>query len=382
MTTLEQRYIDYYTPLIRDFVSEVESLPHPDIKRMPEPHFPLFGKDYETSALRLAIIGQDTRSWGDIKDFIVAERATPGGKLKAGLEEFRDRKFTEWGNSRQTFWGFAMMMLAAMHGQENWGMMKQGKMLEILDSFAWGNCNAIELYESTPSKMGVPSDYWNAVRQAGERFNRFRHIVETLRPQVAIILYRGLNPSTYFEGYKYDVISRDGRLVHFHLPEISVDVIHAPHPQSMNRIEGADHFLAKIRELFLQHKITIPFPKFLSGQAEGREVREYLLKRMAVIGPGQDKYEFVARVAEELAKRETFMSVPALMDLVNAKGGRTDYGTEFSGGRGSYKLVSGTYKRMIDGGTPERARNVAVAFCRPNFEYAYEHGLAPKRFSL
>ncbi len=66
------------------------------------------------------------------------------------------------------------------------------------------------------------------------------------------------------------------------------------------------------------------------------------------------------------------MSVPALMDLVNTKGGRTNSGIEFRGGRGSYKLVSGTYKRMIDGGTPERAHNVAVAFRRPNFEYAYE----------
>ena len=372
MTTLEKQYIDYYTPLVQDFVGELESLTHPDIKLMPEPHFPLFGKDYETSALRMAIIGQDTRGWGDLRNFLATEKVSPGSQLQDGLEEFREHEFTGWGNSRQTFWGFAMMMLAAIHGQENWGLMKQGKMLEILNSFAWAECNAIELHSSTPHKMEIPWDYWNNVRQAGDRFNRFRHIVETLHPHVAIILYRGLNPATYFEGYLYEVISTDGRLTHFRLPEISVDVIHAPHPQSMNRIEGADHFLAKIRELFLQHKITVPFPEFLSGQAEAKGVMDYLLKKMADIGPGQDKYEFVARVAEELAKRDTFMSVPALMDLVNTKGGRTNYGTEFEGGRGSYKLVSGTYHRMVAAGTPERAHNVAVAFRRPNFEYAYE----------
>jgi hypothetical protein len=372
MATLEEKYIAYYKPLVREFVEKAGSLRHPDIKQMPEPHFPLFGKDYETSALRLAIIGQDTRGWGDLRNFLATEKVSPGSQLQGGLEEFREHEFTEWGNTRQTFWGFAMMMLAAMHGQENWGLMKQGKMIEILNSFAWAECNAIELHSSKPSKLGVPWDYWKEVREAGKHLDRFKHIAETLRPHVAIILYRGLNPSVYFEGYEYEVISEDGRLVHYRLPEINVDVIHAPHPGSMNRIEGADHFVAKIREIFLQHKITVPFPEFLSSQADGAEVMDYLLKRMADIGAGQDKYEFVARVAEELAKRETFMSVPALMDLVNAKGGRTNYGTQYEGGRGSYKLVSGTYHRMMAAGTPDRAHNVAVAFRRPNFEYAYD----------
>ncbi len=369
---IDKKYTDYYLPLIQEFVREVESLPHPDIKQMPQPHFPLFGKNYGASAMRLAIVGQDTRGWGDLKEFIAAEKADPGCRLRDDLEEFRDRAFTEWGNQRQTFWGFAMMMLAALHGQENWGLMKQGEMRGILDSFAWAEGNAIELYGSSAAALGVPPDYWDAVRQAGEQFNLFRHLVETLRPQVALILYRGLNPDSYFKGYRYEVVSKDGRLTHYRLPEIGVDVVHVPHPGSMNRIEGADHFLAKIRELFHQHKITVPFPEFLSGQAEGKAVMEYLLKNLPSIGPDMDKYEFVAGVAEELAKRATFMAVPALMDLVNTKGGQTNYGTPFSGGRGSYRLVSGTYHRMIAANRPDCAHNVAVSFRRPNFEYAYD----------
>jgi hypothetical protein len=369
---IDTRYIEYYARMIQDFVNEVESLPHPDISRMPEPHFPLFGKNYETSALRLVIVGQDTRGWGDLREFISREKTHPGCKLKEGLEEFREQTFTEWGTTRQSFWGFVMMMLAALHGQENWSLMKEGKMTEVLDSFAWAECNAIELYGSTPAKLGVPDGYWHAVRQAGERFNRFKHLVETLRPQVAIILYRGFNPDCYFEGYRHEVASKDGRLTHYRLPDIGVDVVHAPHPGSMNRIEGPDHFIAKIRELFCQHKIMVPFPEFLSGQAEGKDVMEYLLRILPPIGPDMDKYEFVARVADELAKRQTFMSVPALTELVNTKGGETDNGSSYSGGRGSYRLVSGTYHRMMSTERKERAHNVAVAFRRPNFEYAYD----------
>lgn len=50
---MDKRYIEYFTPLIQNFVREVEELPHPDIKKMPEPFFPLFGKNYETSSLKL-----------------------------------------------------------------------------------------------------------------------------------------------------------------------------------------------------------------------------------------------------------------------------------------------------------------------------------------
>jgi hypothetical protein len=98
----------------------------------------------------------------------------------------------------------------------------------------------------------------------------------------------------------------------------------------------------------------------------------YLHERAPARGEGFDKYDFVAWVADELKKRDTFMSVPALMDLVNEKGYTTNYGTPFSGGRGSYRLVSGTYHRMVAIGRQDRADNIALAFRRPNFEYAYD----------
>jgi hypothetical protein len=379
LPSLTQRYLAYYTPLIQEFVREVESLPHPDMAGMPEPFFPLFGKRYEQSALRLVIIGQDTRGWWDLRNFLAKEKASPGSRLQDCLAEFQDLKdgkhsFTDWGHNRNQFWGFAMMMLAALHGQEQWGMMKQGKMNEVLDSFAWGNCNAVELYKGSFSKRGITFDDWNAVRKAGARFDRFKHIAETLKPHAAIVLWRGMNPATYFEGYRFEVVSREGRLIHYRLPEIGVDVFHAPHPQSMGRIERADHFCSKLKELFFKGNQTKPFPKFLYGQADAEEVLQYLQHHAPPRSPVFDKYAFVAWVAEELRKRDTFMSVPTLIELVNTHGDKTNYGTEYIAGRGSYKLVSGTYHRMKALGSPDgdtKAHNVAVAFRKPNFEYAY-----------
>lgn len=374
MQTFSEHYLACYTPLVAEFVSHVESLAHPDIARMPEPFFPAFGSSYERSALRLVIIGQDTRGWGDLRKFIQDAKLNPGAKLQSRLDEFRKHPFTDWGGSRHHFWGFAMMMLAALHGRENWVLFRQGAMNELLDSFAWGNGNAVELYESSPSKLGIPRGYWNSIRSAGARFDKFSHIVETLKPHAAVILWRRMNPKSYFAGYTHQIVSRDGRLTHYHLPEVGVDVFHVPHPRSMGYIEGADHFCAKLKELFSQRGIMKPFPEFLAGQSQEQEAMEFLRHHAPPAGPGFDKYAFVSWVAEELCKRATFMSVPTLIDLVNAQGYKTNYGTEFSGGRGSYNLVSGTYHRMKANGSPDaekKAHNVAAAFRKPNFEYAY-----------
>jgi hypothetical protein len=370
MPTLTERYLTHYAPLVTEFVREVETLSHPHIDGMPEPFFPAFGSGYERSALRLIIIGQDTRGWGDLRKAIPALKVNPKAKLKGWLDEFSSSP-ARWGGPRNQFGGFAMMFLATLYGQKDWSVLRQGGLDELVSSFAWGNVNAVELYGSSPSKKSIPREYWETVRKAGARFDRFSHLVETLQPQAAIVLCRGMNPAIYFDGYAYDLVSEEGRLKHYRLPEIGVDVFHAPHPQSMGFNEGADHFCGKLKELFLRHGIIKRFPEFLSQRSEIDESLRFLRRSAPPSGSNFDKYDFVEWVAVELRKQGTFMSVPTLVSLVNERGYRTDYGTEFSGGRGSYKLVSGTYHRFTAAGHADRARNVAVAFRKPNFEYAY-----------
>ena len=372
MSAFTQRYLAHYVPLVAEFVREVESLSHPDIEGMPEPFFPAFGRGYEQSALRLAIIGQDTRGWGDLRIALPAMRTDPETKLKGWLDDFRGKP-ARWGGPRNQFGGFAMMFLAELYGRKDWEILRQGGLDELVTSFAWGNDNAVELYRSTQSRIrpSIPASYWAAVRKAGARFDRFSHLVETIKPQAAIVLCRGMNPASYFEGCRYEVVSEDGRLKHYRLPEIGVDVFHVPHPQHMGRIEGADHFCEKLKGLFLRHGIIRQFPEFLGRPSETDESLQFLKRNAPPRGPGFDKYDFVEWVAVELRKQGAFMSVPTLVSLANAQGYRTNYGTEFSGGRGSYKLVSGTYHRLAAAGHAGRAKNVAVAFRKPNFEYAY-----------
>ena len=41
MKSLTERYLEYYTPLIQEFIKNVELRGIPDIKEMPEPFLPL-----------------------------------------------------------------------------------------------------------------------------------------------------------------------------------------------------------------------------------------------------------------------------------------------------------------------------------------------------
>lgn len=369
MKNLTERYLDYYTPLVQAFIQKLEPQTIPEIKEMPEPFLPLFGKDYEKSAQRLIFIGQDTRGWGDLREFIEAEKSNPGTKLRGRIDGFQDRLFTKWGATRHTFWGFAMMLIASLHGSKNWGLMKTGAMVEILNSIAWGNVNAVELFSSTPSKRQVGEDFWQAVRGAGKHLDRFEHVWQTLRPSIGIALCKGSDLATYFGGYKVERLLEEDRIAHYYLPDINVHVFHAPHPVNMKFTEGADYFCEKLTQLIGKELIPT-FPEFFQGQAEAEEVIEFLYQN----GPTPnecDKFDFVAWVATELKKRDSFMSIPALCDLLNRKGYKTDYGSSYEAGRGSYRLVRGAYYRMVKRGEPATSANIALSFKRPNFSYAY-----------
>ncbi len=117
--------------------------------------------------------------------------------------------------------------------------------------------------------------------------------------------------------------------------------------------------------------LLIPaFPQFFEGQEGAKEVMEFLYRNAPT--PSEcDKFDFVAWVATELKKHDSFMSIPALCDLLNRKGYKTDYGSSYEAGRGSYRLVRGAYYRMVKRGEPATAANIALSFKRPNFTYAY-----------
>jgi hypothetical protein len=86
-----------------------------------------------------------------------------------------------------------------------------------------------------------------------------------------------------------------------------------------------------------------------------------------------EKKTYIWRLATFLHTNGMVMSGEELADHLNRNKFLTSYGTEYQGGRGTYKLVKETYWWLHDTlGLPKEAQRVAEAFVKPDGGYAYE----------
>lgn len=86
-----------------------------------------------------------------------------------------------------------------------------------------------------------------------------------------------------------------------------------------------------------------------------------------------DKKLYIYKLADFLAQNGKTMSGEELADHLNRNDFLTSYGTEYQGGRGTYKLIRETWHWLNDElQLSTEANKVAVAYVKPNGDYAYE----------
>lgn len=371
---MKERYFAYYRPLVQDFCRELLAAEHDGWEHMPQPFLPLFGPGYEKSALRIAFIGQDTAGWPPVNAFVRGEVEAPGSMLREIFQKIEDREFTKWGKNTHSFWGFAMAMLAQIHGIPNWNVLKWGGHEEILGSFAWANVNAVELWGSLRKYSdAVPEATWAAARAAGARFDRFSHLVATLAPRVVVLVVKSVNRDQYFEGFRLmEITSPDAAVRHYRVEGYDIDIFHTYHPGYMRNVGGPWSFLNRLREMLAGLNLEPDFPEFIDDSETAVSAVRHLMKSAPrPDGNNERKYECVTWIAKRLCEEGSFMSVPRLAEIMNELGYTTNCGAPFEGGRGSYRLVRGAYHRNWDAGDEGSAAQVAEAFRKPNFSYAY-----------
>ena len=84
-----------------------------------------------------------------------------------------------------------------------------------------------------------------------------------------------------------------------------------------------------------------------------------------------DKKEYIRRLAHFLTENGTKMAGNELAEHLNRNNFKTSYGTDYEGGRGTYKLLHATYDWLAANGKQKDADNVAFAFPKPNGDYAF-----------
>ena len=86
-----------------------------------------------------------------------------------------------------------------------------------------------------------------------------------------------------------------------------------------------------------------------------------------------EKKVYVWQLASFLSDHGMIMSGEELAEHLNRNEFLTSYGTEYQGGRGTYRLISETWKWVNNElGLSDEAGKVAKAFVKPDGSYAYE----------
>ena len=86
----------------------------------------------------------------------------------------------------------------------------------------------------------------------------------------------------------------------------------------------------------------------------------------------KSKKFYIWQLASFLHCHNMRMSGEELADHLNRNGFLTSYGTEYSGGRGTYKLIAETWNWLVSIKLDDEARKVAASFVKQDGDYAYE----------
>lgn len=85
-----------------------------------------------------------------------------------------------------------------------------------------------------------------------------------------------------------------------------------------------------------------------------------------------DKKTYVWKLAVFLSSQKMVMSGEELAEHLNRNKFLTSYGTEYQGGRGTYRLISQTWEWLQNElKLEEEAKHVALAFVKPDGKHAY-----------
>ena len=83
------------------------------------------------------------------------------------------------------------------------------------------------------------------------------------------------------------------------------------------------------------------------------------------------KKAYIWKLAIFLESNGMIMSGEELAEHFNRNNFITSYGTEYKGGRGTYKLISETYHWLKDLGLQKEADKIAKVFVKPDGSFAY-----------
>jgi len=365
---MKSKYQTYYRPLLEQYAASLTAeFPAEAYKKIPHLFLPEWGKNYERSLVKMAFVGLETYGWGDSSEFL---RQISRGEWDDvfNVSEFQNLDYVKWTNGhRYTFWGFVMYFLGALYGVKNWELLKKKQHANILNDFVWGNATSIERWGNCDPNV-VNYAVWDVAKRESRRFDDFQHIKNLFDPRVVIMTCGKNEGRDYLRNTEKELLwDRDN--VRLYKTEGTL-IFHMPHPNNMRFNCGADFYAKVIRAGLQEYGLFAPIEEFADMDVEAEKILKALVSQLK--SADVSTKEAVGLIATALRKQEARISVRMLCRILNDAGYRTSYGSEYSSGRGSYKMIAGAwqyYQHKLK--QTEIAEDIALAFTKPNGEYAY-----------
>ena len=136
-------------------------------------------------------------------------------------------------------------------------------------------------------------------------------------------------------------------------------LFHAYHPAAMKFNGGAQHFADVIREKMIEFEVFKPLPQSTKDDAA---TETYILNKIRenFHCDRPNTFEVILKIAVFLRKQESLMPVSMLSRIINNAGCRNNWGGEYSGGRGVYRMLHHFYHR--NGLSDEEKDAIAMSF--------------------
>ena len=187
---LEDKFNVVYRPLVDEYIKKLATRTPGDYKGIPHVFLPAWGKNYQYSLIRMAIVGKETRGWGPNLDEFIPLWLSGEYNFSLDREEFQhlDFKDASWMGGRPTrasFWGAWMNVLAKVYGIDDWQEIRRGRFDCLLDSFVWGNANAIET--CTSAGVNASAEGYSFAKKESRVFDSIALLEQVFAPRVVIL---------------------------------------------------------------------------------------------------------------------------------------------------------------------------------------------------
>ena len=257
-----------YKELLKDFL---EKLPEEIPFGMPCPMIPCVGNLYDEAKTKIAFFGMETNGWKNLyklKGSYINENIDAAFEYLIDL--FHKKTFINWTNHFHTsFWDYILMFLSQFYNlDKNFKFTSNGEDFHILESFIWGNTNALERYHVTAQKNNVEYGLWNKIKELSRKFDSAEYIIETCKPDVMIILHWRKSKSWILGKKKVKPEIIGDHLHYYYLEDNDTHVYWLAHPAWMSRKKQFKPSIEKIINHLKTKDITGNYNEVLTEKSE------------------------------------------------------------------------------------------------------------------